>query len=160
MQDTDRELLLQRFLDVAEFLNRQFYAGLLETFGGADLTIQQVKILAVLDAHGPLCMSSVADNLGRTLSATTAIVERLVEKGLTVRQSDPQDRRLVICVLTDEGETELMRFFHVSEDRLQAVAGIMDNDQLAAAATGLEAIRNAEIARDQAMGAQAADGTT
>ena len=160
VQDADRGSLLTRFLDVAEFLNRQFYAGLLETLGGVDLTIQQVKILALLQARGSLCMSEIADLMGRTLSPTTSIVERLVEKGLTVRESDPTDRRLVICVLTDEGRSELTRFFHISVERLEAVAGMMDNDQLAAATNGLEAIRNAEIAIEQAMGVQTPDGTT
>lgn len=44
-------------------------------------------------------MSVVVGYLGHNPSSTTVIVNRLVEKKLIKRASDPQDRRIVYCKL-------------------------------------------------------------
>ena len=49
-------------------------------------------------------MSRLAATLNVALPSATGIVDRLVERGLVVREEDPQDRRLVLCALTPEGE--------------------------------------------------------
>ena len=145
MLESDRELFVQRFVEVSEFLNRQFYTGRLETIAGLDLTMPQIKTLSLLETRGPLRMSAIAIVMSRTLSAMTSIVDRLVEKGLVTRQSDPNDRRLVICALTDEGTQAIVQFWHIGKERLQMISDLMTDDQLHAAVTGLEGIRNAEL---------------
>jgi DNA-binding MarR family transcriptional regulator len=70
----------------------------------SDLTITQFRLILVLQNYGPLRMSDIASKLKVTLPTTTIIVDNLVRKNLVLREANPQDRRLVICKLSPEGE--------------------------------------------------------
>ena len=85
-------------------------------------------------------MTDIAIYIGRALSATTTVVDRLVERGLVDRVSDPNDRRLVMCELTDTGRQVLERFWLIGRDRLQMVADLLDDEQLEKAVGGLELV--------------------
>jgi DNA-binding MarR family transcriptional regulator len=70
----------------------------------SDLTVTQLRLLLVLHTHGPLRMSDIASQLKVTLPTTTTIVDHLIRKNMVQRETDPKDRRLVICKLTTEGQ--------------------------------------------------------
>ena len=149
--ESDDENMVQRFRDVAQFLNRMFFHEQVDMVGGVDLTLPQVKTLAILETRGPLSMTSIACLMGRTVSAMTSLIDRMVEKGLVTRQSGPPDRRRVICALTTEGELTMLQFWSISETRVRVVSDLMNDDQLIAAVIGLETIRDVEIQRASAV---------
>ncbi len=136
--------MTERFVVVAEYLNRQIHLHRLDEWEELDMTIPQLKTLVLLERMGALRMGSISTYLGRALSATTTVVDRLVEKKLVDRSSDPDDRRVVLCHLTDVGRDTINRFWRVGTDRLKTVADIMEPDQLEAVVQGLEFIRSAE----------------
>lgn len=136
--------MTERFVTVAEYLNRQIHLNRLDEWETLDMTIPQLKTLVLLERMGALRMGSISTYLGRALSATTTVVDRLVEKKLVDRSSDPDDRRVVLCHLTDVGRDTINRFWRVGTDRLKTVADIMEPDQLEAVVQGLELIRSAE----------------
>lgn len=136
--------MTDRFRELAEYLNRQLHTGRLDEWEGLDMTIPQIKTLVLLERVGPLRMGNIAIYLGRALSATTTVMDRLVEKGLVDRVSDPNDRRVVICKLTDSGELAIKRFWQIGRERLDLLAGFLDEEQLETVVKGLELIRWAE----------------
>ena len=69
-----------------------------------DLTLAQLRVLLVLRAQGSSRMSDIAAVLGITLPTATGIVDNLVRRELIAREADPQDRRLVICRLSPQGQ--------------------------------------------------------
>lgn len=77
---------------------------------GSDMTMPQFKILFLLNAHGRLRMKEIAEYVGKNLSTATGVVDRLVEHNLIRREEDPDDRRVVIATLTEDG-AELCRSF-------------------------------------------------
>ena len=149
--ESDDENMVQRFRDVAQFLNRMFFHEQVDMVGGVDLTLPQVKTLALLETRGPLSMTSMACLMSRTVSAMTSLIDRMVEKGLVTRQSGPPDRRRVICGLTKEGELTMLQFWSISEKRVRVVSDLMNDDQLIAAVIGLETIRDVEIQRSSGV---------
>ena len=144
MDEHRRHELKGRFRELAEFLNRQLHTGRLDEWEDLDMTIPQIKTLVLLEEEGPLRMGNIANYLGRALSATTTVMDRLVEKGLVDRVSDPRDRRVVICRLTESGEQEIDRFWRIGQERLDGLADRMDDAQLETVVKALEAIRQAE----------------
>jgi DNA-binding MarR family transcriptional regulator len=60
-----------------------------------ELTMVQCKSLILLALSGGLRTRELADRLGIAPSATTPLVDQLVERRLARRQHDPGDRRIV-----------------------------------------------------------------
>ena len=143
MVDEKRQELEARFFQVAEQLNRQIHSGHMDEWEGLEMTIPQIRTLVLLERMGPVRMTDIAIYIGRALSATTTVVDRLVEKELVDRISDTNDRRLVMCELTETGQQVLERFWRIERDRLQMVADLMDDRELARAVDGLELVSNA-----------------
>ncbi len=144
VEDQRRHELRARFRALAEYLNRQLHTGRLDEWEDLDMTIPQIKTLVLLEEVGPLRMGNIASYLGRALSATTTVLDRLVEKGLVDRVSDTRDRRVVICRLTESGEQAIDRFWQIGQERLDGLADRMDDEQLETVVKALEAIRQAE----------------
>lgn len=144
VQDEHKAELARRFIDAVDYLNRQMHAYGLDEWKGLDMTMPQIKTLVLLERSGPLRMGNIATYLGRALSATTTVVDRLVEKELVDRAWDPSDRRVVICRLTDKGRHALKRFWRIRRERLQLMADILELEQLEIVVQGLELMRAAD----------------
>lgn len=85
--------LVRRFL----FQNRCFQAH------PSPLPYQEVRVLFALAGAGPCRMGALAKELVVSVSSLTAIVGRLVTRGLVERRNAPEDRRVVLVDLTPEG---------------------------------------------------------
>ena len=140
MQDEERQLA-ERLIDVVEDLQRRARNSVLDGWQGQDITIPQAKTLVLLEAMGPLRMGVIARHLGSGLSATTALVDRLVEKGLVMRGSDPGDRRVVTCELSAAGQETIEQFLVAGRERAMQVADLLQPEQLEAVVQGLEFLR-------------------
>ncbi len=71
--------------------------------GALDVTMAQGRVLMVV-GHGPGCtMGELASRLGIGVSAATGLVDRLVERGVLERESDPADRRVVRVRMSPAG---------------------------------------------------------
>ena len=69
-----------------------------------ELTYAQAQVLFYVAQHPGCHMGQVAKTFNVTLSATTQIVDRLVQKRFLTRSSKPADRRVYILELTPEGQ--------------------------------------------------------
>ena len=143
MEDTHSQELAERFIAVAEFLNRQTHLHRLDTWEELGMTIPQLRTLVLLEQLGPMRMGSISTHLGRALSATTTVVDRLVEKGYVGRSSDPDDRRVVLCELTGAGRSTIDRFWRIGADQVDRIMQVLDREQVEAVVRGLELIQQA-----------------
>ncbi|MCY3560069.1 MAG: MarR family transcriptional regulator [bacterium] len=138
MQTQSREELTQRLVESAERLNRELRLDHLSEWQELALTIPQAKTLLLLEREGPQRMGAIAGALGIAVSATTTVVDRLVERGLAERLSDPKDRRVVICGLTDQGRQAADRFWAIGHERIRALAGQLRAEQLTGLVQAIE----------------------
>lgn len=76
-----------------------------------DLTAQQFATLLALpvDPHEGLSMRDLAAACRSTASYMTSVVDRLEERGLVGRHTDPLDRRVAHVRLTEEGRGAVRR---------------------------------------------------
>ena len=112
-----------------------------------DLTMSQLKMLFVLSsAMGPageasgLRVGEVARELGVTLPTVTAVMDRLVERGLVRRDEDPVDRRQHVCRLTPDGKALLHRLMAGRRAFTTALLAHLDEDELAAFLRGMQVL--------------------
>lgn len=67
----------------------------------------QFRTLFFLSRQGGASLSEVAEHIGLTLPSMSKMVEGLVTRELTVRQTHPDDRRRMTLALTTRGRATL-----------------------------------------------------
>jgi DNA-binding MarR family transcriptional regulator len=113
---------------VAPFLalQRQKWAERCQAHG---LSIVGFHVLALLEVHGPMPMSHMADELGVALPNATGIIGRLAERGIVTREHEPADRRVVLVALSAEGRALIDEMDSARRDRLRRLLGVMKPEQ-------------------------------
>ncbi len=86
------------------------------------LTITQFGVLETLLHLGPLSQSEICSKLLKSGGNITLVVDNLEKNGWVKRTVDPEDRRITIVRLTDEGEALIKRIF---PQQLQAIVSEM-----------------------------------
>lgn len=103
-----------------------------------ELTYAQAQVLFHVAQHAGCHMGQVAKTFTVTLSAITQIVDRLVQKRLLTRSSNPADRRVSILALTTAGQALVQELEQLQVAILEPVLqrlSTRDRDHLI---TGLE----------------------
>lgn len=97
--------------------------GLLDFFGDHDLQLWEFDILATLRRAGRLTAGELVTTSMVTSGAITNRIDRLVDRGLVNRETDPANRRSVLIDLTGPGRQlvdELLVGHIANENRLLA----------------------------------------
>jgi DNA-binding MarR family transcriptional regulator len=97
--DTGDDSLPELFWSVA----RQLRHRSARTLAPWDISPSHSRALAVLQRHGVMRLSELAEHLRIAARSTTEVVDALEERGLIDRQPDPHDRRATLVTLTDDG---------------------------------------------------------
>lgn len=103
MADFKVQDLIDRYVSVSFRVDKKAGA-LIKAHIGDDLTTDQLYILGYIHEQGKCTSSELAEAFYVNKSAITAIINRLVEKGLIDRTRDETDRRVIYLTLTDEGK--------------------------------------------------------
>lgn len=107
------------------------------------ISMAHLHVMTMLEMHGPLAMSRVAELLGSGLPTATGLVSRMEERGLVARAHDADDRRVVSLHLTDAGAAELR---HLQAARRQRMAAALTHLSEVEQSTLLTAIRSLRLA--------------
>jgi DNA-binding MarR family transcriptional regulator len=113
----------------------------LEPVMALSLTVQQLKLLMLVVTQAPVGAHRVAEELGLTPATVSGSVDRLVERGLVVRDHDPADRRLRPLRATEEGVRVIESLTELGALHEQRVLSRLATDDLAALARGMRAVR-------------------
>ncbi|WP_235547636.1 MULTISPECIES: MarR family winged helix-turn-helix transcriptional regulator [unclassified Nocardioides] len=101
------------------------------------------RIISLLDEHGPLGITQLAD-LDRCSQPTmSAAVAQLVESGWVSKAPNPADARGTVVTLSDSGRDELARIRRLHGDRIAAIVAAhpdLTTEDLATAVAVLRAI--------------------
>ncbi|WP_329091403.1 MarR family winged helix-turn-helix transcriptional regulator [Streptosporangium sp. NBC_01469] len=89
---------------------------LLSGFEGDEPSMIQIATLYTLDTPAAPTLRELAGRVGRSVSATSRLVDQLVRRGLADRREDPGDRRVRRIALTPAGTDFLRTFERVRAD--------------------------------------------
>ncbi len=133
---TERNRLLD---EIGDIQIRLLVSGLPEETSSLldyNMTLQQLRVFAFVFSRGSAPISKVAEALGIKPNVASGIVQRLVDRGWIERSEDPNDRRVRMLALTDQGQAlvdELSRIFlaktrslldRLTEPQLQALRDV------------------------------------
>ncbi len=99
----DRETLVRSISQFRRAIVREFVFNILHTFGDFDFSLPQLGTLLLLDEEGELTIKQVTEILGRSVSATSRLLDQLVERGMVSRREDERDRRVKRVSITESG---------------------------------------------------------
>lgn len=110
MDGVERDRLAEDIGDFRRALLPGLILQLLRGFEGDEPSVIQIATLYVLDRPAAPTLRELAERVGRSVSATSRLVDQLVRRGLADRRADPGDRRVRRIVLTGNGADFLRRF--------------------------------------------------
>jgi DNA-binding MarR family transcriptional regulator len=111
----------------------------------ADLSMTHFHLLSMLERHGSVTMSRIAELLGVSVSNATGLIDRIEERGFVERVRVPSDRRVVHVQLTDRGRLQLHEVELFKEDMINAVLARLDERQLRRVALAMADLRGAVV---------------
>jgi DNA-binding MarR family transcriptional regulator len=118
------------------------------------ISMTQLHVLNLLDRHGEMAMSRLADMLDVSMSAATGLVDRIEEHGYVERIRVPSDRRIVLARITEAGRQLLDDIDSVQTEILDRILDGLDETQLTRLAAAMVDLRTAvdAIVTDHASG--------
>jgi len=141
---------VETILQLGEKAFRELFPILPTEWLQLDLTMPQLKTALLLFMNGPTRMSAIASALDVSLATATGVVDRLVERDIVVRQDDPEDRRVVLCRLSDRGQKLIGGLWGLARGRARELLEALERPQLSLITEALEALlRAGEVSRDE-----------
>lgn len=99
----DLKLMIDRYLDASNSINRSFNSLLKERIH-SEITSDQFLTLDFILQHEPCTSTEIAATFGIGKSAVSAQIQRLYSKELIARSRDEKDRRIVYLYVTEQGK--------------------------------------------------------
>jgi DNA-binding MarR family transcriptional regulator len=107
------------------------------------VSLSHMHVLWLLQHHGSMTMSRLADLLDVSLSNATGIIDRMEEKGLIERVRVPDDRRLVLVKPGDAGMRALAESETTKRERLRALLGHLSQPERTVVLSAFRSLRRA-----------------
>ena len=149
IEEPKKEEIIENVLQLTDKLFRELLPILPKEWIHLDLTMSQLKVVLLLFMNGPSRMSVTASALEVSLATATGVVDRLVERGLLVRNGDPDDRRVVLCSLSKKGEKLIRGLWQLSQERMGYLLKAVDTPQLLLITEALQSLlQSASLTRD------------
>ena len=110
-ENSDSKTLVTQILKLSAAIFQTIGLSIPPEWLASDMTVAQLRVLLLLHTEGQSRMSSIAGNLGIAVSTATGIIDNLVKKKLVKRSADIDDRRVVICALSPQGQEIINRMW-------------------------------------------------
>jgi DNA-binding MarR family transcriptional regulator len=96
----------------------------------AGVSMTHMHVMWLLQHHGDLPMSRMAEFLDVSFSNATGIVDRMEERGLVERVRVPDDRRVVIVRASSQGGQMRDEIEALKQDRMRSILSRLTRKQL------------------------------
>ena len=140
MESENKEQMIEKVLTLADNLFRHLLPTVPKDLLTLDITMPQMKIMLILYFNGSVRMSDIAANLDVTLPTATSLVERLVEKSYVNRFNQIDDRRVVLCRLSETGNNAVRHIWESAGQNCRQLLQAVETDKIRLLSEGLEAM--------------------
>lgn len=144
-----KEELIETILQLTDKAFRELLPMVPKEWLRLDLTMPQLKVMFLLFIGGPSRMSEIATALDVSLATATGVADRLVERGILLREGHPEDRRVVICRLSEKGERLISGLWQLSRERAAELMSSLPSSKLQLMTESLKALLHASELNQQ-----------
>ena len=149
MESENKEQMIEKVLTLADNLFRHLLPTVPKDLLTLDITMPQMKIMLILYFNGSVRMSDIAASLDVTLPTATSLVERLVEKGYVNRFNQIDDRRVVLCRLSETGSNAVRHIWESAGQNCRQLLQAVETDKIRLLSEGLEAMLQIPVDHNQ-----------
>ena len=150
LDTTSRATLLREIAEGAATLAGRNRCAVARRVHHSGISLGHVQILWILQEHGPLPVSRLADWLGIGVPNATGLLDRMEQRGLVERVRDDDDRRVVHARMTELGRATVADLDGWRAELIGQIVEPLGTDQLAALARRLQQLNSeAEAAPSQ-----------
>ena len=110
------------------------------------ISMTQIQVLTLLEHHGEMPMSRLADMLGVSFSNATGLIDRMEENGFVERVRRPEDRRVVFVRPAARGREALHEVQLVRDDVMHRLLERLGPEQLARISVAMGDLQTAIVA--------------
>ncbi|WP_275004349.1 MarR family winged helix-turn-helix transcriptional regulator [Promicromonospora iranensis] len=143
MTDQTRDQLIAELADLHRRLGEEFFASRLRPLLETDLTVQQLRALALVQVDRESTPQRLAEALGVSAATVSGILDRLTAAGMTVRTQDPADGRVRRVTSTEKGTEAIRRLVAHDEELPPDLLALLSVDDLHALIRGTGALLRA-----------------
>lgn len=143
MTDQTRDQLVTELAELHRRLGEECFATRLRPLLETDLTVQQLRALALVQVDRESTPQRLADALGVSAGTVSGILDRLTAAGMTIRTPDPDDGRVRRVTSTEKGSEAIRRLVAHDEDLPPGLLTLLDIDDLRALVQGTSALLEA-----------------
>lgn len=136
------EVLVDEFSNTfSDFLKKtkNIYKSVLEDI---TLTRPQIEVLRYLKCYGKSKMTDIGKDMLVTKSYITALVDKLIEAKLILREHDENDRRIIKISLTNEGIDFIGKYKTLMVKELKERMYLLSNEEKDEMKKMLDAMKN------------------
>jgi len=141
--DQTREQLVAELAALHHRLGEEFFASRLRPLLETDLTVQQLRALALVQVDRDSTPHRLAEALGVSAATVSGILDRLTAAGMTVRTPDPIDGRVRRVTSTEKGSEAIRRIVAYEDDLPPDLLDELALDDLRALTQGTRALLEA-----------------
>jgi DNA-binding MarR family transcriptional regulator len=150
--------ILSDRIAVGRALWRELVIGFAHQLGSLDIGFTQLAALYAVGGPVSLTVGDLAEQLGRSPSATSRLVSQLVARGYLERGEEVADRRQRVLTLTSEGQAILSAVDHARADQFLSVVRPMPMAERALVAMGVAALANHAVTHRGGLRRERRDG--
>jgi DNA-binding MarR family transcriptional regulator len=117
-----------------------------------NLTMSQLRVLLLLKINNRMKMNQIAYCLKIHVSTATGLLDRMIKKNLVKRESGEDDRRLILCSLTEDGSKITDNIWKVVLENAQSLSDYVSMEELDIIGKSLDILQKAWITRKEKSG--------
>ncbi|MCY7779225.1 MarR family transcriptional regulator [Bacillus haynesii] len=114
-----------------------------------DLSMPQMKVLMLLNNHGTLKVSEIAEKMGASLSNMTGLLSRLEQANFIKRTHSEQDRRTIVVELTEDAKGIFRGLYKKGHEKLKKALQKLNEQEKIKVNEGLTILEKALKADDK-----------
>ncbi len=139
--------LLSDRIAMGRALWRDLVVGFAAQIGRLGLSFSQLAALYAMDGTETLTVADLAEQIGRSPSATSRLVSALEERGLVQRHEEVADRRQRTLEVTADGRSLLARIDGARAEEFLAIVRPLPANERALVAMGVAALSSRALTR-------------
>lgn len=129
--DPTRDALLRTISDGIGTLASRRRCAAARQVHHSGISLGHLQILWILQEHGPLPVSRLAEWLGIGVPNATGLLDRMEQRGLVERSRDAGDRRVVLVCQTEGGRAAIADHDGWREELVGSILAPLSTDALA-----------------------------